>query len=365
MGPMLGRRPRWFRLGACCALGALAGLPAASAEPRAPGRSAGVVGHLKDTHGGLAGQVEEVRPLWSFHAGAPLRAAAEVGEAGIAVGTADGYVHSLRRDGSYRWSFTIKGAVLASPIVGEHGTLYVVSSSRRLYALRPTGTLAWTAQLAGTPLPGLARAKDGAVLIATAEGMLYAVTTSGRMRAAVNTHARLTTLPLALADGRWVVGGENGHLFWLDGWRLRRERLSDSPVLGVAASDSGFVALTSESLFGAEAPQAGPFALLGSGRTSTPVVTKDGKIGRIVAQKVEWLGTLPELPSAPPVALDDGRLLVPLPNGELGVLAASGAFTRLKVATGRLFSPVVDEARKAVVVSATDGRTVALPFGAL
>src|SRR6187455_2919848 len=59
-------------------------------------------------------QPAALAPLWTFHAGAPLRAGAGVGQGGIAVGSVDGYVHALRADGAYRWSFTVKGAVVAT-----------------------------------------------------------------------------------------------------------------------------------------------------------------------------------------------------------------------------------------------------------
>jgi hypothetical protein len=314
---------------------------------------------------GLSGPTRaSAEPIWSFRAGAPLRAGPGLGPDGVAVGTTDGYVHLLRGDGSYRWSFTVKGAVIAPPVIGDQGTVYVATSTRRLYALLSNGTLAWTTSLAGTPLSPLEKAPDGALLIATEEGVLYAVTPGGRMRTALTTREPLSAAPIAL-DGAWAAGGERGTLFRVEGFALKRERLSATPLTALSRAGRDVLALSDGRLIGAESSGAAPIAWLGCPGPSPVAVEKDGKIARIVAGKLRALALLAEPASAPPTCLSDGRVLVPHESGALSVVGPGASVARHAVARGRLFSPLVDAARQSVIVTSADGQSVALPTGGL
>jgi hypothetical protein len=222
MGAMSGAILRIFRSGLAAAL--LGACPVALAAPEHPAE-------------------RTIEPIWTFRSGAPLRAGPGLGADGVALGTSDGYVHLLRGDGSYRWSFTVKGAVIAPPVIGDQGTVYVATSTRELYALRANGTLAWSTALAGTPLSPLEKAPDGSLLIATGEGVLYAVTPGGRMRTALTTREPLTAAPIAL-DGAWAAGGRRGTLFRVEGYALERVRLSSSPLTALSRAGREVLALS-------------------------------------------------------------------------------------------------------------------------
>ena len=362
MGPMAGALFRILCSGIACALLMLGAAAHARAEPLTPGRSTGSRSAsrapLDLSRAGL------FAPVWSFRAGAPLRAGAGLGADCVAVGTTDGYVHLLRGDGGYRWSFTVKGAVIAPPVIGEQGTVYVATSTRKLYALSPSGTLAWSTTLAGTPLSPLEKAPDGSILIATREGVLYAVTPGGRMRTALTTREPLTAAPIAL-DQAWAAGGSRGTLFRVEGFALRREKLASTPLTMLSRAGREVVALSDGKLTGAVSVGQGSFAWLGCPGPSPVVVDEAGKIAKIAAGKLEALSTLGEPASAPPSCLPDGRVLVPHESGALSVVGPGSKVTRHVVARTRLFSPLVDAKRQLVIATSADGQSVALPTGGL
>jgi outer membrane protein assembly factor BamB len=343
MGAMSGAILRIFRSGLAAAL--LGACPVALAAPEHPAE-------------------RTIEPIWTFRSGAPLRAGPGLGADGVALGTSDGYVHLLRGDGSYRWSFTVKGAVIAPPVIGDQGTVYVATSTRELYALRANGTLAWSTALAGTPLSPLEKAPDGSLLIATGEGVLYAVTPGGRMRTALTTREPLTAAPIAL-DGAWAAGGRRGTLFRVEGYALERVRLSSSPLTALSRAGREVLALSDGELIGAKSSGAAPVAWLGCPGESPVAVHADGKLGRIVAGKLSPLAALAEPASAPPACLADGRVLVPHESGALSVVGPGASVTRHVVMPGRLFSPLVDPARNTVIVTSADGRSAALSTGGL
>jgi hypothetical protein len=253
--------------------------------------------------------------------------------------------------------------VIAPPIIGEQGTVYVATSTRRLYALSPSGTLAWTTTLAGTPLSPLEKAPDGSILIATGEGLLYAVTPGGRMRTALTTREPLSAAPIALGEA-WAAGGSRGTLFRVEGFSLRREKLASTPLTALSRVGRQVVALSDGQLTGALTRQ-GSFSFLGCPGASPVVVDEAGKIARIVAGKLEPLASLAEPASAPPSCLPDGRVLVPHESGALSVVAPGSKATRHTVARGRLFSPLLDTARQVVIATSADGQSVAFPTGGL
>ncbi len=103
------------------------------------------------------------RPLgeaFAFHAGTALSVPLGVGRDGsVAVGTIDGYLHALRPDGGFRWSYTLNARVSSRPVVLDDGSVLVASAANQLFLLRADGTLAWQRAL---PRPASALVADPA-----------------------------------------------------------------------------------------------------------------------------------------------------------------------------------------------------------
>lgn len=116
-----------------------------------------------------------------FDAGAPLAAPAEVAPDGsVCVGTVDGYVHALGPDGSYRWSYSLHGAITHRPhFAGERW--FVVTSARRVYALNRDGSLSWSFQLYGAVESELVSDANGTVYFVAADHFLYGFSPHGQV----------------------------------------------------------------------------------------------------------------------------------------------------------------------------------------
>ncbi|NOZ04506.1 MAG: PQQ-like beta-propeller repeat protein, partial [FCB group bacterium] len=101
-------------------------------------------------------------------------------------------------DGTIRWIYETRGKIQSSPVIGEDGTLYFVTSydqsdtnhtSLYLNALSSMGNLLWHYQLLEdlnawsvaygdmSPLVGT----NGVIYVGTAEGIFYAIDTTGTL----------------------------------------------------------------------------------------------------------------------------------------------------------------------------------------
>ena len=104
--------------------------------------------------------------VFRFDAGSSLFASPGVGSQGeLYIGSGDGYVHALESDGSYRWSYTLRGRVVAPPVLdAATGRLFVATSEARLYALEHDASLRWVFPLPVAPQSELVLTPKGTLL---------------------------------------------------------------------------------------------------------------------------------------------------------------------------------------------------------
>ena len=133
--------------------------------------------------GGSARAAEPPRTVFRFSASAPLFARPGVGQSGaVYVGSGDGYVHALSPDGGFRWSYTVKGRVVAPPVEEpSSGRVFVATSEARLYALEPDSHLRWVYPLPVAPKSELSLTAKGTLLFVGQDDYLYGVTTGGAL----------------------------------------------------------------------------------------------------------------------------------------------------------------------------------------
>ncbi|HKO53063.1 MAG TPA: PQQ-binding-like beta-propeller repeat protein [Polyangiaceae bacterium] len=114
-----------------------------------------------------------------FDAGAPLAAPAAVAPDGtVCVGTVDGYLHGLGPDGSFRWSRSVRGAVMRRPhFAGQRW--FVATSAQRIYALNRDGSLSWVFKLYSPVATELASDESGTLYFVAADHFLYGLTARG------------------------------------------------------------------------------------------------------------------------------------------------------------------------------------------
>jgi PQQ-like domain len=156
-----------------------------------------------------------------------------VGQAGdVYVGSGDGYVHALSGEGVYRWSYTVKGRVVAPPVEEPRsGRVFIVTSEARLYALEADSHLRWVFTLPAPPKSELSLSAKGTLYFVGADDHLYGVTTGGALSLRLAaTGAR--SAPLVLPSGQTVLVLKD-KLATLKGYGYERAELP-GPFAGAA-----------------------------------------------------------------------------------------------------------------------------------
>jgi outer membrane protein assembly factor BamB len=125
----------------------------------------------------------EPMELFRFSAGSALFAAPGLGRDGsLYIGSAEGYLHALASDGRYRWSYTVKGRIVAAPIEdGATGRVFAATSEARLYCFESDAHLRWVFPLPVAPKTELMLTPKGTLLFVGSDDHLYGVTTSGAL----------------------------------------------------------------------------------------------------------------------------------------------------------------------------------------
>lgn len=172
-----------------------------------------------------------------FQAGAPLLAPAGVGSDGsVCVGTADGYVHLLAADGSFRWSHAVRGAVTRRPVFS--GELwYVATSAERVYALTQTGTLYWVFKPPSAVASELATDGTGILYFVGTDHYFYGVTAHGgvSLRTAFGD---LKVGPIEGPEGAVWAENQAGLRLRARGSDVRRLALESGPEFDFGSTDS-------------------------------------------------------------------------------------------------------------------------------
>lgn len=148
----------------------------------------------------------EPRTVFHFSASSTLFARPGVGKDGaVYVGSGDGYVHALAPDGGFRWSYTVKGRVVAPPVEEpSSGRVFVATSEKRLYALEADAHLRWVFPLPVAPKSELSLTAKGTLLFVGQDDYLYGVTTGGALSLRLAA-AGARSAPLQLASGQTAL----------------------------------------------------------------------------------------------------------------------------------------------------------------
>ena len=122
----------------------------------------------------------DAAPLWTYDAGAPLRAGAAYGDGLVLAGGEDGVVHALdARTGARRWTWRAGGPVRARPVV-TGGTVYVFSDDNVLARLDAAGGRpAWRTALADSAVTRTEAFDRFGSEVTVARGAVYVGTHAG------------------------------------------------------------------------------------------------------------------------------------------------------------------------------------------
>ena len=271
----------------------------------------------------------EPQTVFRFSASSTLFARPGVGHDGsVYVGSGDGYVHALSADGSFRWSYTVKGRVVAPPVEEpSSGRIFVATSEARLYALEPDSHLRWVFPLPVAPKTELSLTPKGTLLFVGVDDYLYGVTTGGALTLRLSA-PQSRSAPVALASGQsgLVLGDTFAKLV---GYGYER-----SPLNGPFSAAAKLAVDAERTVFACEN---GTARVLGSA-------------GSELSAKSDCL--------SPPVR-GDGFFAVAEANGAVRLLYPDGTTSSIALGSAPL-RPIWDGPRRRLVVSTALGSVTVL-----
>lgn len=367
--------PRLFSL-----LGAL--LFVACAAPRA---SAGVArtgpASAVVTSGGVAGSPAPARSVgestdsdrvsgieWRFHTGSSIHASPAVGADGTTyVGTGDGYVQGVGRDGTLRWSYTVEGAVAWSPILDATDHVIVATTAQRLYSISPSGLIAWEVHPPVHVTTELLLAPPFGFVFGATDGSLWAYSTHGAALWHTPLGGTITGVP-SVRGNHSVVGGSDGQLWFLDGASKHVGPKLDGGIRGAPSilGDGSVVVLAGTTLVRVDSRGDVLFRregidLFGARKGGLLAIdTAGGLVAMTEDGKEEPAVPLPAKASAAPVEVLPDVVCVASETGDLLFVGPRGSIRRVAIARSALQRPVLDAARGRVVVAAGSGTVAAV-----
>jgi outer membrane protein assembly factor BamB len=309
---------------------------------------------------------------------------------GIAfVGTRDGWLHAVRRDGSVLWEVRGEGGGFGLPLV-DGDTVYVGSADGRLYAVAiPTGQVRWTydAREDVSTRPALA---GGTVVVASLQDTVFGVdAATGAWRWHHRRERRAEGFTIFGAASVQVAGGtafaaySDGFVAALDvktGTARWERRIAPAGPPGTAQLDVDALAHDGDRLYAAAYsgavialdPKTGQEVWTFQAPSASQVVVAPGMVVAVTATSVVglspvsgaplWTTPLDGSPSGPPV-LAGKWLMVPAGKGGLRWLeAASGRLLRVFDAGTGVFAPPGVGAGRVYVLS-NGGALFALDLG--
>jgi outer membrane protein assembly factor BamB len=305
-----------------------------------------------------------VAVAWSYRAGAPLAAPPGIGSDGaVTLGSVDGYLHSLRADGSFRWGYTLRGPIVGRPAIAPNGSVFVAAKPNGLYALDSEGTLLWVSSVIGGVQSPAVVDSERRVWVTTGQGTLLGFSNRGGIVGFAKAGTAQLLGPAPLADGGVVIASMNGDVK-IAGQRGAPRASAPGPVFGLETANDSLFVLGAEGLAridltaGEERWSRSDVARVACASPALVVVEGRG---------LRWLSPQGEPQAHVPVALGTQRPVACLSDGSLLLIDDSGALLRVdttgvrargKLPAGRLVS--LDPAGGELVIAGyRDGRVLA------
>jgi outer membrane protein assembly factor BamB len=295
---------------------------------------------------GVCDTLLPLRVSFRFGTGSRPAAPPTLGKKGeLYVGTADGIVHALHADGSYRWSYTLRGAVTGRALLDSHGQI-LVPTARSIYALRPNGTLAWTFNNPVELLGDLLRDGQGRIRFASADGRLFEFDERGALIRHLRGRRPWSALPVLLPDGSVAVGSASGLVLVSQGDAVARFELDGAvdQVLWCPGDRLCAVANGKLELLGAGSAWQTPARRAAAHGAWLAVLADERTLSlhRGAAEKRVFTTTLPDAASAAPAIDAQGRVYVPLMSGAIVAYSATGKLAGCEqIGRSQLATPVI------------------------
>ena len=164
---------------------------------------------------------------WTFATSGPIVSSpALAADGSVLVGSQDGKVYEIARDGTLRGSYATGDIIFSSPAIAHDGTIYIGSDDDHLYALLPgVAKPRWIVQMGACPQrvgigPEASRCDvdagptigpDG--VIYTGGDGIYAINPDGTLRWHFVTGGHVASAPAVLPDGTVVAGSQDDLIY--------------------------------------------------------------------------------------------------------------------------------------------------------
>ena len=200
--------------------------------------------------------------LWTFQTGGPVVSSPAIAADGsVLVGSQDGKLYAVARDGTAKWSYATGDIIFSSPAVAHDGTIYIGSDDDHLYALVPgTAKPRWIVQMGACPQrvgvgPEASRCDvdagptvgpDG--VIYTGGDGIYAINPDGSLRWRFATGGHVSSAPAVLPDGTVVAGSQDDLVYAIapNGQKRWDFRAGDDVEATPAIGDDGTIYVGSD-----------------------------------------------------------------------------------------------------------------------
>ncbi|MCL4259572.1 MAG: PQQ-binding-like beta-propeller repeat protein [Anaerolineales bacterium] len=226
------------------------------------------------------GQIDTIKPLWSFKCEDEIRGTSTVLNGTLYVGSYDNNLYALNAaDGKFKWKYPTNGGVVSRPAAYD-GNVYFGSEDKRLYAVNGiSGKEVWTYHAEG-PVRSSPRIAEGHVFIGSDNAYMHAVNiNTGRLVWRFEATDAVRSTPYVLNELVYV-GCESGDFYAVDfrgalKWRFHAKRAITSSA---TSSDAALFIASLDGMLYALDPRNG-WALwrfrLGKASISSPCVVDD------------------------------------------------------------------------------------------
>jgi outer membrane protein assembly factor BamB len=171
--------------------------------------------HPREKYGPQFGCVK-----WQFETEGPVTSGVTVGRSigrnnRVYIACEDGRVYTLKAaDGSLLWSYDTNSPLVSSAAVNHYGTVYVGSTDGKLYAIDKNGVLLWTHTTKGPIYSTPTVSTEGRTYACSLDGMLYALARDGSELWSLQTkgpgavpNGSIFASPTIAADGTVYIAG--------------------------------------------------------------------------------------------------------------------------------------------------------------
>ena len=199
---------------------------------------------------------------WSYTTGGPITSSPAIADDGsLLVGSHDGKLYAIARDGSLKWLHATGDLIFSSPAVAKDGTVYVGSDDDHLYAIGPKSDKPrWAFQVGSCPQrvgigPEASRCDvdagptigpDGVVY--TGGDGIYAINPDGTLRWRFATNGHVGSAPALLADGTVIAGSQDDLIYAIgpDGTKRWDFRTNGDVEASPSIGDDGTIFIGSD-----------------------------------------------------------------------------------------------------------------------